>query len=184
MFLHQYSLATIAVAMLFATVTQPLAAQTIESYIDNDWPDERYTHHGDGTVTDNATGLMWQRCAVGQSGNDCATGSASRFYWFNALREAANSTHAGFSDWRLPNITELNSLVAGDRYYPAINIDAFPNTPSSSFWSSSPSFWSASSSQDYALVVDFRVGGTDSKNLSDRYSNNNNNHVRLVRSGQ
>ena len=149
------------------------AEQTIKSYIDNHWPDERYTNHGNGTVTDNATGLMWQRCAIGQSGNDC-TGSARSFTWEEALAEAANSNHAGFSDWRLPNIKELHSLVARDRYDPAININAFPNTPSNWHWSTSPSAIDA----DNAWILDFEYGyGYNRRHyIGD--------HVRLVRGGQ
>ena len=173
MFLRQYPIATTILILLFTMVTQPLAAQTIKSYIDNEWPDDRYTNHGNGTVTDNVTGLIWQCCAIGQSGNDCATGSASSFNWKEALAEAANSNHAGFSDWRLPNMNELTSLVAYDRYGPAININAFPNAPSSYFWSSSPHPYGGNG------------WNTNFYNL-DHFDNNRSNdyHVRLVRSGQ
>lgn len=56
--------------------------------------------NGDGTVTDNATGLMWQQADSG-IGMD----------WEAALAYAENSTLAGYDDWRLPNVRELQSIV-------------------------------------------------------------------------
>lgn len=58
-----------------------------------------YTNHGDGTITDNVTGLMWQ-----QSPGDKVT-------YAQALANAQTLTLGGYSDWRLPTITELYSLM-------------------------------------------------------------------------
>lgn len=61
-----------------------------------------FTNHGDGTVTDLATGLMWMQ-------ND----SGAPMNWSNALAwaQACNATgFLGHSDWRLPNAKELHSL--------------------------------------------------------------------------
>ena len=95
-----------------------------------------------GTVTDAATGLMWDRCAWGQTGTSCS-GSPAASTWAQALTAAqtANTTaHKGYTDWRLPNKNELESLVKIDAVSPAIDITAFPNTPASGnpriFWSS------------------------------------------------
>jgi hypothetical protein len=65
------------------------------AYGKNDFHDE-----GDGTVTDRATGLMWQKADSGKGMN-----------WEQALAYAASSTLAGHSDWRLPNAKELQSIV-------------------------------------------------------------------------
>ena len=54
----------------------------------------------DGTITDNATGLMWM-----QSDNSTA------MKWKDALEYAEGAEFAGHSDWRLPNAKELQSLV-------------------------------------------------------------------------
>ena len=59
-----------------------------------------FTGNGDGTVTDSATGLMWQEDDSG-SGLD----------WDNALTYAENLTVGGYDDWRLPNVKELQSIV-------------------------------------------------------------------------
>ncbi len=52
------------------------------------WPaSAAFTDNGNGTVTDSATGLMWDKCSWGQSGNsDCATGSASAPTWQHGTR--------------------------------------------------------------------------------------------------
>ncbi len=60
----------------------------------------KFVDNGDGTVTDNATGLMWQRSDNGEGVN-----------WKNALMYAENLTLANYSDWRLPNAKELQSIV-------------------------------------------------------------------------
>ncbi|MHC4511132.1 MAG: Lcl C-terminal domain-containing protein [Planctomycetota bacterium] len=59
-----------------------------------------YLDNGDGTVTDRATALMWQKADSGKTMN-----------WVNALSYAENLTHAGYDDWRLPNAKELLSIV-------------------------------------------------------------------------
>ena len=66
-----------------------------KAYGDNDFKD-----NGDGTVTDRNTGLMWMK-----------TDSGKGMTWEEALAYAENSTYAGYSDWRLPNIKELQYLV-------------------------------------------------------------------------
>ena len=138
--------------------------------------DSVYTDHGNGTVTDTRTGLMWKRCTEGLSGHGCQIGSAQFFDWAGALAHAEASTFANHTDWRLPNVKELASLVEECRWSPAINTNHFPNTPSSSFWSSSP-YASASVG---TWSVDFIMGGVGSGG----FRGHNFNHVRLVRGGQ
>lgn len=58
-----------------------------------------YTDNGDGTVTDNVTGLMWQK----------AMGPKMTFE--EAFRRARESTVGGYHDWRVPSIKELYSLI-------------------------------------------------------------------------
>ncbi|MBL1214363.1 MAG: DUF1566 domain-containing protein [Ignavibacteriae bacterium] len=59
-----------------------------------------FSNNGDGTISDNATGLMWMQ-------ND----SQSGMNWEDALSFAENLDFAGYSDWRLPNVKELQSIV-------------------------------------------------------------------------
>ena len=114
------------------------AAQTCKSSIAVATPTSRFTLNGDGTVTDNTTGLMWKQCVEGLSGAGCAAGSASTMDWKAALDHAATHSFAGYSDWRLANIKELGSIVETACLSPAVNLAVFPNTPSSLVWSASP----------------------------------------------
>ncbi len=78
-----------------------------------------YIDNKDGTVTDKSTNLMWAK-----------SDSGSRMNWVEALEFAQNSTLAGYSDWRLPNAKELQSLVDYEKKeLPAINTDYFDVTP-------------------------------------------------------
>ncbi len=91
------------------------------------WPDPRFTDNGDGTVTDNLTGLMWLRDA-----NCISTEYPSYSYYGSVTGEQAldfvkgvnNGTYsncgAGYYDWRLPNRKELMSLIDRSRYDPAL----------------------------------------------------------------
>lgn len=138
-------------------------------------PDSAYIFHADGTVTDARSGLMWKRCAEGQDwdGSTC-TGTESTHAWAAALQLAQDSTYAGYSDWRLPDLKELRSLVEECRVAPAINVTIFPNASSSHFWSGSP----VAGHSDDAWGVYFYYGDA-SGNLR-----SNAGRVRLVRVGQ
>jgi len=59
-----------------------------------------FSDNGDGTITDNATGLMWKQDDSGEG-----------MLWENALSYAENYEYAGYSDWRLPNAKELQSII-------------------------------------------------------------------------
>src|SRR5690606_30025558 len=96
--------------------------------------EEALESNGDGTVTDDRTGLMWKACVEGLGGTDCATGAASLLDWGAALGAAESSTFAGYDDWRLPNVRELRSLAALDRASPAIDETLFPGTPADATW--------------------------------------------------
>ena len=76
-----------------------------------EWPAQRFTDNGDGTVTDSLTGLMWLK-----------DGGCMKAKWKSALTAVAGlNNHQGqnncagyngnYSDWRLPTVNELKSLV-------------------------------------------------------------------------
>ncbi|KKU48467.1 MAG: hypothetical protein UX68_C0013G0019, partial [Parcubacteria group bacterium GW2011_GWA2_46_9] len=83
------------------------------------------TAHGNGTVTDNVTGLMWQQQDDGVSRT-----------WYNAIAYCDNLGLAGYSDWRLPTKKELMGIVIYGSYLPAIDTTAFPSTQTAFYWSS------------------------------------------------
>ena len=130
------------IPLIFALFVSAPQAQVCLDTVEAVAPDGRYTDHSDGTVTDKITGLMWRQCGEGQSGTDCSGGSATTHTWRGALQIPASVNtqggFAGYSDWRLPNIKELASLVEERCYSPAINLTLFPNTLSSYYWSASP----------------------------------------------
>ncbi|MCF7837660.1 MAG: DUF1566 domain-containing protein [Candidatus Marinimicrobia bacterium] len=78
------------------------------------WPNPRYTDHGD-TVTDNLTGLMWTK-------NSNLPGGTRN--WSGALEYCNNMNSGagtyGYTDWRLPNVCELQSLIDYGRFNPAL----------------------------------------------------------------
>ncbi len=139
--------------------------------------------NGDGTVSDAKTGLVWKKCSEGQSWNAASNScdsSAVTYNWQGALQQAQDvnaglaGENLGKTDWRVPNIKELASLVEQKCWNPAINVFVFPSTPSSSYWSSSPD----ANNSSYAWFVNFDGGyGFAVNKYNFRY-------VRLVRSGQ
>ncbi len=77
-----------------------------------------------GTVTDPNTGLMWQQ------------GEPGKMSWIAALVYCENLELAGYTDWRLPNKNELQSIIDYTSYDPAIYQTVFINGKSSYYWSS------------------------------------------------
>ncbi|MCI5191806.1 MAG: DUF1566 domain-containing protein [Candidatus Electrothrix sp. AU1_5] len=112
----------------------------------------QYIDHGNGTVTDTKTSLMWKRCSEGLSGDNCEHGKAEKYTWDEAKQRFKNVDYAGYSDWRIPTIDELRTLIYCSKGVekslrswckdgstePTINQQAFPNTVDSSVWSGSP----------------------------------------------
>ncbi len=133
------------------------------------------TINSDGTVTDPTTGLTWMRCAMGQilNGSTC-TGTVATYTFDQANALTGTVTFAGQSDWRMPNIRELQTIVDRSVYGPAIDSSAFPDTPGSYFWSGSP----YADYSDYAWLVYFGYGYAYYSYRSDAFA------VRLVRGGQ
>lgn len=80
-----------------------------------------YVDNGDGTITDNRTGLMWEKQSWGDGSIHSTTFS---YAWSDAFTKIAtlNATaFAGYSDWRLPNIVELRSLVVPGTFGPTMH---------------------------------------------------------------
>ncbi len=94
--------------------------------------------------------------------------------WENALEYCENLRLGGKNDWRLPTIKELVSIVKDGELNPAIDTKYFPNTASSSYWSSSTD---ASDTED-AWYVHFSNGNVLNYTKSNTY------YVRCVRGGQ
>ncbi|MBN1991763.1 MAG: DUF1566 domain-containing protein [Anaerolineae bacterium] len=71
-----------------------------------------YTNNGNGTITDNVTGLMWQKSP--DTNNDGAITAADKLTYDQAVAGAGPFNLAGYNDWRLPTIKEFYSLIRFD----------------------------------------------------------------------
>jgi hypothetical protein len=105
-----------------------------------------FVDNGDGTITDRATNLMWQKADSGTT-----------FNWQGALAYAANLKLAGHADWRLPNAKELQSIVDYTRA-PKITHSAaidpiFQVTNIESYYWTSTTFLDGPPGQDYSTAV-------------------------------
>jgi len=130
----------------YAPVSQ--TGQTVSYYPGDDGefqtgvplPNPRFIDYGDGTVTDNLTGLMWTKDAQQISG---------WMTWVDALIACNNLFFAGYNDWRLPNVRELASLIDYGQYNPALpsghpflNVDVILNAGHNTLvWSSTTCFY-------------------------------------------
>ena len=69
----------------------------------------QYQNNGDGTITDMVTGLMWQRSP--DTDGDGDVDAADKKTYAQAVSGASSCTTGGYTDWRLPTIKELYSLI-------------------------------------------------------------------------
>ncbi len=118
-------------------------------------------------VTDSQTGLQWQ--------DNTEASTVTEKNWVEAIKYCENLTLDGYSDWRLPNVNELKSIIDRSKKDPAI-VDGFTNVKSGYYWSSTTTI----THKRTAWYVDFNIG----------YINNDGNkanvdyYVRCVRAGQ
>ena len=128
--------------------------------------DPRFTDNANGTVTDNLTELVWLKdanCAATLGG----VAKTTTLVWADALTWSNNmaSGSCGLTDgsvagdWRLPNITELESLVNLQNSSPSLPTGhPFTSVVSSPYWSSTTKV----AYPQNAWIVDFRTGSTGS----------------------
>jgi tetratricopeptide (TPR) repeat protein len=120
-------------------------ALNLKGSSDNDFVD-----NGDGTITDNRTGLMWQK-----------SGSSRVKTWKRARTyvKRLNKGFAGYSDWRLPTIDELASLVEREKVN-GVHIDPIFYNKQKSCWSSDkgPPFGGLTANPPQVWHVNFREG--------------------------
>ena len=119
-----------------------------------------YTDNGDGTVTDNVTGLVWQKTDDNTTRN-----------WDDAWTYCQALSLGGETDWHLPGANELMSIVYYGTINPAIDSFAFSGTNATLYWSAT----TYASSSGSAWGVNFYSGGVDGHSKSDPH------YVRCVR---
>ena len=105
-----------------------------------------YVDNGDNTVSDLSTGLMWQQQDYHSSN------------WQDALNYCESSSFASYSDWRLPNVKELHSIVDYTRspaathsaaIDPVFSVTSFINEAGNVDWGS---YWSSTTHVTYTEV--------------------------------
>jgi hypothetical protein len=120
------------------------------------WPALRFTDNGNGTVTDNLTALVWSKHANAPNRalptdalNACPNAQLD-MTWQQALDFIVclnAKAHAGFSDWRLPNLNELESMVNAEVPDTSVYLNAngfgFPGDAASQVHPSQ--YWSSTS---------------------------------------
>lgn len=131
----------------------PFVGGTALAFLDN----------GDGTIKDSRTNLVWQKQDDGTTRR-----------WEDAVTYCEGLSLGGQTDWRLPNIKELKTIVYNTKYNPAIDTTYFPNTHATIYWSSTYIYTSNGSAQE----VHFYYGDVTGAPLSNNY------YVRCVRGGQ
>ncbi|MBI3249652.1 MAG: DUF1566 domain-containing protein [Deltaproteobacteria bacterium] len=147
-----------------------------------------YTDNGDGTVTDNNTGLMWEKkTSLDSTTNFANLHDADNYYhwsgngsqetiwdWLGDVNVEGGTGYAGHNDWRIPNIKELQSIVDYSIPYPGPVMNAaFGPTVASTYWSST----SNATTPSNAWYVYFNLGYVS------LYGKDNSLFVRAVRGG-
>lgn len=102
-----------------------------DGYYEAGWDEaERFKDVGDGTVLDNATGLMWPKDFAGDGAN-----GGNTLNWDDAIDWAQALDFAGYTDWKIPNLFELASTVDFSRT-PPFTYAIFDNSPTAKTWTS------------------------------------------------
>lgn len=83
-----------------ASASGPVGGKYVRAVRGGKYGTNDYTDNGDGTITDSSTDLMWAQTDNGEG-----------LEWIDALAYAETSELAGYTDWRLPNIKELQAIV-------------------------------------------------------------------------
>ncbi|MBF0117244.1 MAG: DUF1566 domain-containing protein [Desulfobacterales bacterium] len=137
------------------------------------WSTPRFTDNGNGTVTDNNTGLIWLKDANCFTRRTWAQGLSDCAALANGSCSLTDGSQAG--DWRLPNIKELKSLIDYSKSLPALpSSHLFSNIQSTSYWSST----TLSSNTDNAFYINLDYGSFEALSKTNSY------YVLPVRGGQ
>jgi hypothetical protein len=136
--------------------------------------------NNDKVVLDNVTNLMWMRCtALARNSLDNSTdcsGTPEAMPWSHAIETCDTAVFEGYDDWRLPTISELNTIIDYDNW-PLIDVLLFPNAivaVNQGYWVNSSRIYlsfapdyNAYEMNDYSWVVYFGGGGVFGINVND-----------------
>ena len=110
----------------------------------------RFTDNGDGTITDNEQKVVWVKDPQALGGVFSKT-----MMYAEAEKACKELSLAGKTDWRVPTVQELRSIVDYNRYDPAWDINVFAGKHDNWYWTSTPCAWD----KDAAWCVTSRYGG-------------------------
>jgi hypothetical protein len=163
----------------------------------------RGTGTSSGTVLDNATGLTWTRCNLNEYGSNCdqipAVNGIHVFKWQSAVdyceslvyckdgESAMSGDCSGsggilLSDWRLPNVKELQSIVDYGKTYDTINLSPSIDTTYFPTTKTSDPYWTATTDPVFtanAYYINF--GGGEVRNKPNGVKTNFDYYVHCVR---
>ncbi|MCX6248563.1 MAG: DUF1566 domain-containing protein [Bacteroidetes bacterium] len=142
--------------------TKRFHVRAVRNVVSTTFSFSHFTDNGNGTVSDNFTGLTWQK-----------TQPANTMTWEEALAYCHTVTLGGKSDWRLPNVKELQSLNDVTLFKPSFDKNYFTGVVSGNYWSSTSMFQNTVKAWD--LNVDYGIVSYNDKTIKEQ--------VLLVRGG-
>jgi hypothetical protein len=148
-------------------------------------PSTRYENCGDGTVADLFTGLRWEKKVLGSGCTHCVE---DQWSWYDAqfwIADVNSESFAGYSDWRLPKVDELRTILKAPGGIPPGVCDFDPCVDPIIGWTSNKGHWSNTTSDsdpDWAWRVLFRPPSVIETNpgTEEKFRRH---HVRAVRNG-
>jgi parallel beta-helix repeat protein len=132
------------------------------------WPHPRFVDNNDGTISDMLTGLMWLKDG-NCFGEQTWSSSLEKIEDFNAHPNSYSCQDytAHYTDWRLPDINELESLLNTEQQFPStwLNDQGFRNVQYNWYWTSTTRAYSAGSAWTMSMMVGWvsshgKEGGT------------------------
>lgn len=132
-------------------------------------PTEQFEIISNDIVLDKKTNLMWSRCSYG--GRNTCQQNAAYLTWAQAIIDAEDAVFGGYSDWRVPNIKEMISIIERSCENNAQNSDIFQLF--------TDLHWTSTINGPTAWIVDARTGVTRTESVL----NFNANPIVLVRDG-
>ncbi len=142
--------------------TKYFNTRAVRSVITTSFPPPHFIDNGDGTIKDNYTGLTWQKIQAADS-----------MSWEGALLYSKTVSLGGKSDWRLPNVKEIQSLNDVSKINPSFDNTRFPDVILGNFWSSTTLIGNTARAWD--INVDFGIVSYSDKTKKEQ--------VLLVRGG-
>ena len=142
--------------------TRLIHTRAVRVAVSGTYPLTRFADNQDGTITDLYTGLQWQKI---QSSNTMS--------WEEALAYSHTLSLGGKTDWRLPNVKEIQSLNDTKLFKPSFDKTFFPNVLSGNYWSSTTLIQATEKAWD--INVDYGIVSYNLKTIKE--------NVLLVRGG-